>query len=82
MDSRELHDHLLKLQNEFKTSPGIDARAHELLDKLRGEVSQGAAAGSAVTNRLEQLAVEFEAAHPGLVASSRRLVALLNDVGL
>lgn len=82
MDSRELHDHLGKLQDEFKASPGIDARAHELLDELRGEVSQGTSADASVSDRLEQLAVQFEVAHPGLAASSRRLVALLNDIGL
>jgi Domain of unknown function (DUF4404) len=41
----------------------------------------GTAAGS-LPDRLERVAVQFEAAHPTLAASARRLVDLLGEVGI
>jgi hypothetical protein len=41
-----------------------------------------AAANATVAERLENIAVQFEADHPTLAASSRRLVDLLGKVGL
>ena len=40
------------------------------------------AAVSSLPDRLEKIAVQFEADHPTLAASSRRLVDLLGKVGL
>jgi hypothetical protein len=45
----------------------------------------GAAAPSvdkSLPERLEKVAVQFEAEHPTLAASARRLVDLLNEVGI
>jgi hypothetical protein len=40
------------------------------------------AAAPSLPDRLEKIAVQFEADHPTLAASSRRLVDLLGKVGL
>jgi hypothetical protein len=55
---------------------------------LRASVQAGAslpgrsAAAPTLPDRLEKIAVQFEADHPTLAASSRRLVDLLGKVGL
>lgn len=48
-----------------------------------GNPLKGQPAGAAsLPDRLEKIAVQFEADHPTLAASSRRLVDLLGKVGL
>jgi uncharacterized protein DUF4404 len=42
----------------------------------------GRSAAPSLPDRLEKIAVQFEADHPTLAASSRRLVDLLGKVGL
>jgi hypothetical protein len=50
---------------------------------LAGTPSPGhPAAAPSLPDRLEKIAVQFEADHPTLAASSRRLVDLLGKVGL
>jgi hypothetical protein len=50
---------------------------------LAGTPSPGhPAAARSLPDRLEKIAVQFEADHPTLAASSRRLVDLLGKVGL
>jgi hypothetical protein len=44
--------------------------------------SAASAAASSLSGRLEEIAVQFEADHPTLAASSRRLVDLLGKAGL
>jgi Domain of unknown function (DUF4404) len=44
--------------------------------------SPAAGATEANTSRLEALAVRFEADHPSLAATLRRLVDLLSEVGI
>jgi hypothetical protein len=44
--------------------------------------SPGQPAAPSLPDRLEKIAVQFEADHPTLAASSRRLVDLLGKVGL
>lgn len=44
--------------------------------------SRPAAAQGALPDRLERIAVQFEADHPTLAASARRLVDLLGEVGI
>jgi hypothetical protein len=47
----------------------------------KGTDTPALARGSLV-GRLEAVAVQFEAAHPTLAASARRLVDLLGEVGI
>ena len=59
-----------------------------LMDQdLRASAAAGArspvrSAAPSLPDRLEKIAVQFEADHPTLAASSRRLVDLLGKVGL
>jgi len=39
-------------------------------------------ADKSLPERLERVAVQFEADHPTLAASARRLIDLLNEVGI
>ena len=48
----------------------------------RGPSPIRSAAAPSLPDRLEKIAVQFEADHPTLAASSRRLVDLLGKVGL
>ena len=52
---------------------------NRLIDKPAA--TPGAAHGS-LPDRLERIAVQFEADHPTLAASARRLVDLLGEVGI
>lgn len=47
-----------------------------------GATSADPGAAEANTSRLEALAVRFEADHPSLAATLRRLVDLLGEVGI
>lgn len=47
-----------------------------------GTPARGPSAAPSLPDRLEKIAVQFEADHPTLAASSRRLVDLLGKVGL
>jgi hypothetical protein len=47
-----------------------------------GSLPGRSAAAPSLPDRLEKIAVQFEADHPTLAASSRRLVDLLGKVGL
>ncbi len=42
----------------------------------------GAAPAASLPDRLERVAVQFEAEHPRLAASARRLIDLLGEVGI
>ena len=69
----------------------ITARIRQLIDQAHDSAAAGAArnltlvaddADDSLPDRLERLAVQFEADHPTLAASSRRLIDLLGKVGL
>jgi hypothetical protein len=49
---------------------------------IQGQGAPPAQATEANTSRLEALAVRFEADHPALAATVRRLVDLLSEVGI
>jgi hypothetical protein len=57
---------------------------HGLTDQgLSGKGADApAAARGSLPDKLESIAVQFEAAHPTLAASARRLVDLLGEVGI
>jgi Domain of unknown function (DUF4404) len=61
----------------------IDTRSidHGLTDKGADAPASTSTQGS-LPDKLERIAVQFEAAHPTLAASARRLVDLLGEVGI
>lgn len=91
MGPDELHAQLRKLHEELAHVSRVDPHSSQLLgdimrdimrltDRQSGSVSTTSVA--ALPDRLERIAVQFEAAHPTLAASSRRLVDLLGKAGL
>jgi Domain of unknown function (DUF4404) len=96
MDPNVLREQLMKLHEELGTAQRIDPRLAQLLGEIMEDIkrlteqSREAPASSvpavasrlSLPDRLEAIAVQFEAQHPTLAASSRRLVNLLGNVGL
>jgi len=86
-DRESLQMLLGKVHERLKEAGSVDAGSRDLLKQVMGDIEQalGAGAGDARetnTSRLEALAVRFEADHPALAASVRRLVDLLAEVGI
>ena len=89
MDS-ELRDKLAALHSELARTSAVDPQARELLITLLGDITRllrpDAAVESdaqrSVTQRLDELAVEFEAEHPALGAALRQVVDTLAKAGI
>jgi len=90
MDPDTLRGHLTALHEELRDAPQIDPRSSALLSEVLKDIQRILDAGNGnartggvpLADRLEKVAVQFEADHPGLAASSRRLIDLLGKVGL
>ncbi len=92
MDPETLRGHLAMLHEELRDAPQIDPRSSALLADVLKDIQRlldadgkGARTGTGsvpLADRLEKVAVQFEADHPGLAAGSRRLIDLLGKVGL
>jgi enoyl-CoA hydratase/carnithine racemase len=98
MDPNLLRDQLSKLHEELGSVRHVDPRSKQLLaevlediqrllqrDRAAGAQAQSAAlppGNASLPERLEKVAVQFEADHPTLAASSRRLIDLLGKAGL
>jgi len=96
MNPERLREHLQALHEELRSVERLDARSSELLGEVREDIQRllagaGGAAGTAPAaaaarpvdaGRLERLAVQFEAVHPTLAESLRRLVDLLSKAGV
>ena len=90
-DRESLQVLLARIHERLNEAGSVDAGSRELLTQVMEDIeralaTQGApATGSATeanTSRLETLAVRFEADHPALAATLRRLVDLLGEVGI
>ena len=91
MEPEELREQLMKLHQELGAVSHVDPGSGRLLRELMEDnkrLTQPAsdpaatAAAPSLPDRLEKIAVQFEADHPTLAASSRRLVDLLAKAGL
>lgn len=90
MDVKALREHLEQVHAELAGGGPVDAETRALLGDIMADIARlpaapGAAAqqaGAAPAARLEGLAVRFEAGHPALSASIRRLVDLLGKAGV
>ena len=91
MDEKTLRERLAKLHaelsNAHQENPATLQSLGEILPEVKRMVETPAsAADSAVDktlpDRLERVAVQFEAEHPTLAASARRLIDLLSEVGI
>jgi Domain of unknown function (DUF4404) len=91
MDEKTLRDKLAKLHAELNSAHQEDPAARqslgEILPDVKRMVEQPAgtnlsSADATLPARLERVAVQFEADHPTLASSARRLIDLLSEVGI
>jgi len=90
MDENSLRDLVAKLHAELTDALRTDPKSRESLIDMMQDINRlidkPAASPSSVhgtlPDRLERVAVQFEADHPTLAASARRLVDLLGEVGI
>jgi Domain of unknown function (DUF4404) len=88
MDSETLRQQIAKLHAELDQAHQNNPEAREHLSgilpdiKRMADAPQTGAPDAALPDRLEKVAVQFEADHPTLAASARRLIDLLNEVGI
>jgi hypothetical protein len=90
MDKNSLHDLVAKLHAEMTEALRADPASREKLSDMMRDINRlidkgadtPASPQGSLPARLEGIAVQFEAAHPTLAASARRLVDLLGEVGI
>jgi hypothetical protein len=90
MDPDTLRNQLTALHQELREARQVDPKSGALLAEILKDIqrlldaggSDARAVGAPLGDRLEKAAVQFEADHPKLAASSRRLIDLLGKVGL
>jgi hypothetical protein len=91
MDQKTLRERLAKLHAELanvhRENPATRQSLGEILPDVKRLVDQPAGADDptadkSLPDRLERIAVQFEAVHPTLAASARRLIDLLSEAGI
>jgi hypothetical protein len=86
MDPENLRDQLNKLHEELHSArpddPHTDRLRGEMLEDVKRALQTPGTVDESFSARLERAAVQFEADHPTLAASSRRLIDLLGKAGM
>ena len=86
MDPENLRNQLNELHEELHSARPDDPHTDRLRGEMLADVKRALQAPGAVdesfAERLERAAVQFEANHPTLAASSRRLIDLLGKAGM
>jgi len=91
MDPDILRDQLTKLHEELANVRHVDPRSNQLMVEVLQDIqrlleqqyaTEAPPANASLPERLEKVAVQFEADHPTLATSSRRLIDLLGKAGL
>lgn len=90
MSPETLSAQLARLHEDLQNARELDPRSSELLAEVLQDIrrlTEPQAAGArppipSLADRLERIVVRFEAVHPTLAASSRRLIDLLGKAGL
>jgi hypothetical protein len=86
MNSEDLHRTLERLRSELRRAPSLDEESRRLLQDLARDAERLPRNPTPATHswgeRIEELAVRFEAEHPTLGASLRELMELLGKAGL
>jgi len=91
MDPEALNEQIRKLHEELANVRRLEPRSSQLLGEIMMDIKRltdappvapSSANAASLPNRLEEIAIQFEADHPTLAASSRRLVDLLGKAGL
>jgi hypothetical protein len=91
IDRESLQVLLAKVHERLSEAGSVDTASREQLRQVMGDLERALGQGGtkgvastveASTSRLESLAVRFEADHPGLAATLRRLIDLLGKAGI
>ena len=90
MEKKSLRDLVAKLHGELtealRADPESRARLSDMMRDINRLIDAPADLPSSphgsLPDRLERVAVQFEADHPTLAASARRLIDLLGEVGI
>jgi hypothetical protein len=90
MDKNSLRDLVAKLHGELTEALREDPESCESLRDMMKDINRlidkptdlSSSPHGSLPDRLERVAVQFEADHPTLAASARRLVDLLGEVGI
>jgi len=90
MDKNSLRDLVAKLHGELTEALREDPKSSDSLRDMMKDINRliekpaelPPSARGSLPDRLERVAVQFEANHPTLAASARRLVDLLGEVGI
>jgi Domain of unknown function (DUF4404) len=88
MDQDTLRERLAKLHAELNTAHQDDPASRQSLGEVLPDIKRmvdqpaGSDADATLPDRLEKVAVQFEADHPTLAASARRLIDLLGEAGI
>jgi hypothetical protein len=89
MDKDSLRERLAQLHDELSEAHRADPEAHRPLGEILPEIKRladrpatSSMADASLPQRLEQIAVQFEADHPALAGSVRRIVDPLGEVGI
>ena len=87
MDKNTLRDLVAKLHAELTDALRADPKSRERLSEMMQDINRlidkpadSPSSHGSLPDRLERIAVQFEADHPTLAASARRLVDLLGEV--
>jgi hypothetical protein len=87
MDKDSLRERLAKLHAELSDAHREDPETHRPLAEILPDIKRLAeeplaSKDASLPRRLERVAVQFEAEHPALAGSVRRIVDLLGEVGI
>jgi hypothetical protein len=90
MEKDSLRDQVAKLHAQMSEALRADPKARDSLSDMMQDINRlidrpadaPSSAHGTIPDRLERVAVQFEADHPTLAASARRLVDLLAEVGI
>ena len=90
MDKNSLRDLVAKLHGELTEALREDPKSSDSLRDMMKDINRlidkptdlPSSPHGSLPDRLERVAVQFEADHPTLAASARRLVDLLGEVGI
>ena len=90
MDKKSLHDLLAQLHAELSDALRADPKSRESLGDMMRDINRlidkpadpPISQHGSLAERLERVAVQFEADHPTLAASARQLIDLLGEVGI
>jgi hypothetical protein len=86
MSDQDLRELVAQLHERLRATGSLDDESHKLLTSalhdIEGALARSEGSSLPVSERLETLAVRFEADHPTLVVALRQLIDALGKAGI